>query len=193
MKKRYFVCLAVVLAALTVSCGSAPASPAAAGNPVPPGVPAWYLRPPKSEDAIYGRGLADFKDLNLAITTAEARARTAISFTLSANVEAMVKDFTQSSGNAETQSTISFVQNVQKQLTSSKLTGVEIENTEVGPDGKVYVLAVMSKADAKKNLEDAFAVPEVARYAEFKADEAFRMLDAQIEKGTVDPSEKTTD
>jgi hypothetical protein len=182
MKKCFSILLLPLLAALVMSCGSAPAP----AN-VPQGtVPKWFLSPPKSEDAIYGRGTAKLQDLNMSITTAEARARTAISFTLNANIEAMVIDFNQTAGNTDVQSNLTFVQNISRQISASKLSGVEIQDSEVGPDGTVYVLAVMSKADAKKNFEDKFNEPEVAKYAAFKADEALRMLDAQIGKQTVE-------
>jgi hypothetical protein len=123
----------------------------------------------------------------MSVSTAEARARTAISFTLAANVEAMVIDFNQTAGNSDVQSNLTFVQNISRQLTTSRLTGVDVQDSEVAPDGTVYVLVVMSKADAKKNLEEKFNEPEVAKYAAFKADEALRMLDAQISKNTVEP------
>jgi hypothetical protein len=122
----------------------------------------------------------------MSISTAEARARTAISFTLSANIEAMVIDFNQSAGNSDVQSNLTFVQNISRQLTTSRLSGVEVQDSDVAPDGTVYVLVVMSKADAKKNFEDKFNEPEVAKYAAFKADEALKMLDAQISKKNVE-------
>ncbi|MDR2738981.1 MAG: LPP20 family lipoprotein [Treponema sp.] len=189
MKKSFSAIVLPLLAALFVSCGSSPApAPEPAPSSVPEGgVPRWFLSPPKSEDAIYGRGVAKFQDLNMSVSTAEARARTAISFTLAANVEAMVIDFNQTAGNSNVQSNLTFVQNISRQLTTSRLTGVEVQDSEVAPDGTVYVLVVMSKADAKKNLEEKFNDPEVAKYAEFKADEALRMLDAQIVKNTVEP------
>jgi hypothetical protein len=167
-----------------------PAVSAAPASVPAGGVPRWFLSPPKSDDAIYGRGTAKFADLNMSISTAEARARTAVSFTLTANIEAMVIDFNQTAGNSNTQSNLTFVQNISRQLTASRLNGVEVQDSEVGPDGTVYVLVVMSKADAKKNFEDKFKEPEVAQYAAFKADEALRMLDAQISKQNVEAATK---
>jgi hypothetical protein len=188
MKKCFCVVVAPLLAALVMSCGS---SPEPAPSSIPEGgIPKWFLSPPKSEDAIYGRGVAKFADLNMSISTAETRARTAISFTLSANIEAMVIDFNQTAGNSDVQSNLTFVQNISRQLTTSKLTEVEVQDTEVAPDGTAYVLVVMSKADAKKNFEDKFNEPEVAKYAAFKADEALKMLDAQIGKKTVEAAAK---
>jgi hypothetical protein len=183
MKKGFGVVILPLLAALFAGCASSPAP-----SSVPEGgVPRWFLSPPKSEDAIYGRGAARFQDLNMSLSTAEARARTAISFTLAANVEAMVIDFNQTAGNSDVQSNLTFVQNISRQLTTSRLSGVEVQDTALGPDGTAYVLVVMSKADAKKNLEEKFVEPEVAKYAAFKTDEALRMLDAQISKNTVEP------
>ncbi|GHV73027.1 hypothetical protein AGMMS49940_03290 [Spirochaetia bacterium] len=188
MKKCFSVVVVPLLAALVMSCGS---SPEPAPSSVPPGgIPRWFLSPPKSEDAIYGRGTAKFADLNMSLSTAEARARTAVSFTLSANIEAMVIDFNQTAGNSDVQSNLTFVQNISRQLTTSKLNGVEVQDTEVAPDGTAYVLVVMSKADAKKNFEDKFNEPEVAKYAAFKADEALKMLDAQISKKSVEAATK---
>jgi hypothetical protein len=199
MKKCFCVVALPLLAALVMSCGSSPvpapvSDSAPAPSAVPPGgIPKWYLSPPKLEDAIYGRGTAKFADLNMSISTAEARARTAISFTLSANIEAMIIDFNQTAGNSNAQSNLTFAQNISRQLTTSRLTGVEVQESEVASDGTVFVLAVMSKADAKKNFEEKFNDPEVAKYAAFKADEALKMLDAQISKQTVEPKTKDTD
>jgi hypothetical protein len=144
--------------------------------------------PPKQEDVIYGRGSAKFDDLNMAITMAEARGRQAIAFTLNANVQAMITDYSRSAGSGADKSNLAFAETVGRQLTQAKLTGVEVENTAQAPDGTIYVLTKMRKADAAKaaaNVIDS----EAAKYAEFKAMDALKMMDAQLSKSDVEAAE----
>ncbi|MDR3341833.1 MAG: LPP20 family lipoprotein [Treponema sp.] len=182
MKKSCFLFLVPVLAGLVMGCASDP-KPA---TDTPAGVPDWFFNPPIQEDAIFGSGSAKMSDLNMSMTMAEARARTSISFTLNANVQAMITDYTKNAGNTNTQSNLSFAETVGRQLTTAKLNGATVFKRGQGADGTVYVLVSLKKADAAKAATDVID-SEVSRYAEFKAMDALKMMDAQLSKNDIKP------
>ncbi|MDR3171768.1 MAG: hypothetical protein LBU17_09110 [Treponema sp.] len=184
MKKNYLV-FVPVLAALVIGCSSGPTV-----TDTPAGVPDWFFNPPMQEDVIFGAGSAKMSDLNMSMTMAESRARQSIAFTLNANVQAMITDYTRNAGNTESQSNLSFAETVGRQLTSAKLTGATVYKRGQGSDGTVFVLVALKKADAAKSAAGIIET-EAARYAEFKAMDALKMMDAQLEKTDIKPEPVT--
>ncbi|MDR2607401.1 MAG: LPP20 family lipoprotein [Treponema sp.] len=187
MKKIVVALLVFVCIFMVTGCASGPKSDNVQKETVAQAAdaPSWYLKPPKSEDAIYGRGVAKMADLNMSQRMAENRATVAIALTLNANVQSMITDFTQSAGNAGSEQTLNFQQSVSRTTTDAKLSGLEVEDVHVGKDGSYYVLMSMSKADAARQAA-AILDNEVAKYSEFKAMEALKMMDAQLKKDNVD-------
>jgi hypothetical protein len=182
MKKRYFVCFAApILVLLAAGCGSAPAP-----QPVQdPNVPEW-LNDFAPEDVLWGIGSAKQSSDSMSMTTAEARARTGVARQLNAKVEAMFTDYMRDAGTVGSQTALSLQEDVSRQVTSMQLNGARPIKRWKAPDGTWWYLVEYKVADAKAALSAVFD-SEAAQFAEFKADEALRMLDTQLAK-----SEKPT-
>jgi hypothetical protein len=182
MKKGLFLCLTVFAAAvLAVSCSSAPAAPQQDPNSPP------WLNDFPPEDAIWGIGIAKQSSEQMSMTMAETRARAGIARQLNARIEDMITDYNRDAGTVASQAALSLQEVVTRQVTSMQLNGTKPLQRWKAPDGTYWFLLSYSKADAQKTLSELInntVDSEAARYAEFKADEALRMLDAQLAKNT---------
>jgi hypothetical protein len=178
MKKRVFICISLIAAALVLSCGSAPTS---RGQPYSdPNSPEWLNDFPP-EDAIWGIGNAKQSSDQLSMTTAEARARTSIARQLNTKVEAMFTDYMRDAGTVGSQTALSLQEDVSRQVTSLQLNGARPIKRWKAPDGSWWYLVEYKNSDAKAALSSVID-SEAARFAEFKTADALRMLDAQLAK-----------
>jgi hypothetical protein len=187
MKKIRFVVLACLLAALALSCGSAPAPAEATPES---DIPDWYLNPPDAENAVFGTGSAKMTNQNLAMQAAEARARTSIAFTLKANVQAMITDYAKEAGNVSESSSLSFVESISQQLTSANLSGAKLYKRGVGKDGTVYVAVMLDNnvaAQIAAQQANSVLESEASQYAEFKALNALERMQEQLANSEVKP------
>ena len=198
MKKIRFVFIAPLIVALVAGCASSKGSAektkseSAKGRGSAGGgsdIPDWFLNPPTNEDAIFGTGSAKMSDLNMSIQMAESRARQSISFTLNANVQAMITDYTRNAGTAESQTSLVFAESVGRQVTQSRLQGAEVRQKAVGKDGTVYCLVAMKKADAAKTAADIVskAAQQNDQNAEFKAMNALEKMDELLNRDEIKP------
>ncbi|GHV80305.1 hypothetical protein AGMMS49944_20960 [Spirochaetia bacterium] len=178
MKKGLFLCLtALAVVFLTVSCSGSPNSKRA-----DPNTPPWLNDLPPA-DEIWGIGAAKQSSEQMSMTMAETRARAGIARQLNAKVEDMITDYTRDAGTTASQTALSLQEVVTRQVTSMQLKGVQPIRKWRAPDGTYWYLVSYPKAEAEKALTELItnAVDnEAARFAEFKADEALRMLDAQL-------------
>ena len=171
MKKLIFL-LVPVVAALLITCSSKPAAQQI------PDSPPW-INESAPEDVIWGIGLAKQSDRAMSMTTAEARARVSIARQLDARVRAMFTDYNRDAGTTAAQANVSLQENVSRTLTQVNLSGASVDRTWVASDGTFWVRVSYSKTAARNMLSNVFD-SEAARYAEFKADEALRMMDSQL-------------
>jgi hypothetical protein len=177
MKKRNFMCFtALALALLAAGCGSAPASQQIND----PNIPEW-INDFAPEDVIWGIGTAKQSSDQMSMTTAEARARTSIARQLNAKVEAMLTDYMRDAGTVGSQTALSLQENVSRQVTSMQLNGSRPIKRWKAPDSAWWYLVEYKVSDAKAALSGVID-SEAARYAEFKSDEALRMLDERLAK-----------
>jgi hypothetical protein len=172
MKKGFSICLLVITVVfLATSCGG---SPAARQDNLPP-----WLNDVPGEDVLWGIGSAKQSTIQLSRTAAEARARTSIARTLQVKVENMFTDYNRDAGTPGEQASLTLVEEIGRQITSMQLNGARPIQQWQAPDGTWWFLVEMQKADAKASVDQMFH-SEAARYAEFKTDEALRMLDSQL-------------
>jgi hypothetical protein len=180
MKKGLFLCLtALTVAMLAMSCGSAPGA-----QQPDPNSPPWLNDFPP-EDAIWGIGIAKQSSEQMSMTMAETRARAGIARQLNAKIEDMVTDYNRDAGTVGNQTALSLQEVVTRQVTSMQLNGTRPLQRWKAPDGTYWFLLSYSKTDAQKAVTELInntVDSEAARYAEFKKDEALRMLDAQLAK-----------
>lgn len=155
-------------------------------------LPEWFLVPPTADETIYGLGMAKQSSDSLSRETAVARARRDIAFQVSTRVKAMLSDYAQDSGaDGETQ-TIAMVESVSKQVADVELTNTTTEKIYPAVDGTWYALVSFPKSELLTSVENIFSRNEDAAFAEFKAQEAMRRLEADIESNPM-KSEVTAD
>jgi hypothetical protein len=173
MKKGLSMCLMVIVVVLVAaSCGGAPASRQE------PTTPPWLNDFPP-EDALWGIGSAKQSSSQLSMNTAEARARTSVARQLSTKVDAMFTGYMRVAGTGGRLTALSLQEDVSRQITSMQLNGARPVQRWQAPDGTWWYLVEYKISDAKAALAPMFTSEE-ARYAEFKAEEALRMLDSQL-------------
>jgi hypothetical protein len=175
MKQLSFVFAAALMAAALLSCGGAPS-----GRIDDPNVPEW-INDFAPEDALWGIGTAKQSSEQMSMTAAEARARTSIARQLNAKVEAMFTDYMRDAGTVGSQTALSLQEDVSRQITSMQLNGARPIKRWKAPDTTWWYLLEYKISDARAAMNDVFN-SEAAQFAEFKADEALRMLDAQLAK-----------
>jgi hypothetical protein len=140
-----------------------------------------------SEDGINGIGFgfdvgaAKQSSEQMSMTVAEARARTGIARQLTIQVEAMLTDYMRDAGTVGSQTALSLQEDVSRQITSLQLNGARPLKRWKAPDATWWYLVEYKVSDAKAAISDVFN-SEAAQFAEFKADEALRLLDAQLAK-----------
>ncbi|MDR3124082.1 MAG: LPP20 family lipoprotein [Treponema sp.] len=177
MKKRNFVWFsAFVLALLAAGCGGSP-EPRQINDP---NVPEW-LNDFAPEDVLWGIGAAKQSSEQMSMTTAEARARTSLARQLNSKVDAMFTDYMRDAGTVGSQTALSLQEDVSRQITSMQLNGARPIKRWKAPDTTWWCLVEYKVSDAKAAVSDVID-SEAARFAEFKADEALRLLDAQLAK-----------
>jgi hypothetical protein len=173
MKKGLSLCLmAVALVVLGASCGGAPAARQ------DPNVPEWLNDIPP-EDALWGDGAARQSSIQLSRTAAEARGRTSIARQLQTKVDAMFTDYMRDAGTVDNQTALSLQEDISRQVTSMQLNGARPVKQWQAPDGTWWIRVEYKISDARAAIAPMFTSEE-ARYAEFKAEEALRMLDTQL-------------
>lgn len=180
MKRVSALILAIAALSLIASCSSAP-EPAA--PPPMDDLPDWVLAPPVADDAFYGVGSYKSSNLSTARTAATASARAEIAAQVEVQVDSAVKQYAQEAGIDGNRQVIEFLETVSKQVASATLNGSKVVDTFRDKDGTVYVMVMYEKSALKEAAEkELFVRNEDAAFAEFKADEAMKWLDKELEE-----------
>jgi hypothetical protein len=186
MKKRLIVFLALILAALVMGCGSTPATAGVSDPSMPP----WINEQPP-EDILWGIGVADNAQVQLRMTMADSRARQDIARQLQVLAQGMVVDYAREAGGIDSTAALQFQESVSRQVAQANLQGAVRDVMWNTPDNKtLWVRIKMSKSDAAKSAAEQAQKAidsEAARYAEFKAMDALKMMDSALDKYSSDP------
>jgi hypothetical protein len=166
----------VSLVFMAAACGSSPAAKPTG----PTNTPDWLNDFPP-EDVLWGIGTAKQSSPSMSMTTAEARARTAIARQLSTKVQAMFTDYNLDAGKAGAQANASLQEDVSRQITNMDVSGARPIKRWEAPDGTWWYLVEYKKSDAKNTVAGILRNQEAA-FAEFKAQQALDMLDYQLDK-----------
>ncbi|MCL2759000.1 MAG: LPP20 family lipoprotein [Treponema sp.] len=167
-----FILSIIVLAA----CGTTAAAVATGPANTPP-----WLNDFPPEDALWGIGTARQSSMQMSMTTAEARARVAIARQMNTKVQAMFTDYNLDAGNVNNQANSSLQEDVSRQITNMDVSGARPIQRWQAPDGTWWFLVEMKKSDAKGQIASIMGNQEAA-FAQFKAQQALDMLDAQLAK-----------
>jgi hypothetical protein len=193
MKKIFPVITVLLLGLLAFGCKSQPVSDSAASGPVT--LPPWINEVPP-EDVLWGIGSAKQSSIEMSRTTADTRARGDIARQLNTVVEGMITDYTRDANmGTANQASIDLQESINRQLSQAQLTGARRDQLWTAPDGTFWARVVYSKADAAKFAADSIKNEvdnEAARYAEFKAMEAAKMMDELLSKYKSDPNKAVT-
>ncbi|ULQ59692.1 hypothetical protein K7I13_14745 [Brucepastera parasyntrophica] len=180
MKKTIKLLFVAGLVAILASCGSSPATTTSND-----GRPDWVAKMgKKAADVHYEVGYGKMSNYATSQKRAEADARNKIALWLQADVKTVLSTYTQDSGIGESRELIEFMEEVSKQTAEVSLSGAEIEDSWQDPDGGVYVLMMYDINQAAANLDNqlkSYTRNESAAFAEFKAQEAFKRLEASKE------------
>jgi hypothetical protein len=196
MKKTLCVAAALLAVLILGACKSTPKStgPSAPAGITDPSMPPWINdKPPAGE--LWGIGVADNAQMNLRMTIADSRARQDLARQLETLARGMVVDYAREAGGINDTAALQFQESVSRQLVDAKLTGADTDVRWNTPDNKtLWVRVKMSKDDAARNAADQIlkaVESEAARYAEFKAMDALKMMDQQLEKNHPAPQPVT--
>ena len=192
-KNSVWIITALIMALVVAGCGSAPAAtaPVTAQEAALPTAPDWVDELPP-EDALWGIGMAKLQNESLAQQAATSRARRAVAEQLSVLVQGMLTDYAREAGTISDSTSIQLVESVGRDVVSNSLSGAAPNARKRMPDGTWWIRVSLQKADAKKVAASAID-SEAARFADFKAQEALKMLDAQLDKNKPKPLVKTED
>jgi hypothetical protein len=187
MKKALVAGLVLVLALFAAGCGSAPASSQAVSDP---NMPPW-INEQVPEDMLWGIGVSSNTSISLRRTMADADARADIARQLQTMAQGMVTNYQREAGGVDNTAALGFQESITRQLAQATLTGAVKDQEWNAPDNKTLWMRVkMSKADAAKSVAaevNKVVENEASRYAEFKAMDALKMMDAELDKYSSKP------
>jgi hypothetical protein len=147
--------LLVVAAVFAVTMSSCASKSSGGGSFAKMDAPDWFIKPPKSENVIYGVGVAKFDTVSMSKSMAENRATVAIARKLDSDVRNMIED-TQAGVEGAKDASMNFARNVSQTLSEAKLSGVDFEDYYMAADGNIYCLASFSFARAEQLIQQAF-------------------------------------
>jgi hypothetical protein len=182
MKRRFGIVVLPLLAVLVMSCGSSPAV-GANGDPQP----TWVRRAPTDTETLtyfVGSG-RDGKTITAKKAQARAAALQALNEWKAAKVASTLKDYVNESGETGNTQSLESLQNAVVARASANTSGFREVESWVAPDGHYEILYSYPINDFRTDFRAAtneFVRNESAAYAEFKADELFRVLEAELDR-----------
>ena len=146
-----------------------------------PNIPDFAANPPNSDEYIFGIGSARFpNNTSQSMQAADARARADLATKINTEVQSMIIDYSRIAGIEGSQnSALTFYENVSRQISNATLRGVEVVKRERARDGTYWTLVQISKRNAAQDTAQIIE-SEASRYAEFKAMEALKMMEQQL-------------
>jgi hypothetical protein len=147
-------------------------------------LPSWYLKPPRDDKFVFGPATATSQDLQVAINKAQADGRLALAQQLEVKYAALTKRFAEEVGRGQDSQLLDQYTQAYKATVSQVLYGSRPREQKVAPEGPIYratVLMELPLGEASKRLMDQLKANE-QMWTRFRASEAFKELDAEIQK-----------
>ena len=182
MKK---VTVVMLIAALVfMGCASKPVAVS------DPDMPPWINEQPP-EGTLWGIGVYSNIQQNMRLTMADSAARQDLARQLQVLAQGMVTDYAREAGGIDNTAAMQFQESVSRQIAQANIQGAVRDLVWTTADKKtLWMRLKLSKEDAAKTAaaEAQKAIEsEAARYAEFKAMDALKMMDQQLEKNSTSP------
>jgi hypothetical protein len=186
MKKALVIGLVLLLTLFAAGCGSTPAAQGVSDPNMPP-----WMNEQAPEDMLWGIGVSSNASISLRLTMADAGARADIARQLQTMAQGMVTNYEREAGGINNTAALGFQESITRQLAQATLQGAVNDVSWTTPDNKtLWVRVKMSKADASKSIAaevNKLVESEASRYAEFKAMDALKMMDAELDKYSSKP------
>lgn len=176
------------LAVLTAACGG-PARRSTDLTPAPSSevlkdVPKWFTNVPKDDNALFAAATATSSDLQLAINKAQTEGRNQLAQQVEVKFNGLQKRFQEETGLANDSEYLDQFTSAYKSIVSTELYGSRISKQETQQEGKIfrtYVLMEMPIGEANQQLMAKLKANQNL-YTRFRASEAYKDLDQEIEK-----------
>jgi len=183
--KKIFCLVAALAAIMTVTgCAIVPITALVTA-------PEWADELPPS-DVFWGIGFAKMQNESLARETAASRARRDVAAQVGVLVQGMLTDYARESGTLNDTASIQSIERIGRDIVDMNLSGASPNAQKRMNDGTWWVRVSISKTDLQKQVNDVFQT-EASRYADFKAQEALRMLDTQLTRTQSRPTPRAED
>jgi hypothetical protein len=147
-------------------------------------LPSWYAKPPLDDKYLFGPATAVSRDLQIAINKAQVEGRNLLAQQLEVKYGALNKRFTEEVGRGADSQLLDQYTQVYKAVVSQVLYGSRPRQQSLRTEGDVYrafVLMELPLGEMAKKLMDQIKAQEQL-YTRFRASEAFKDLDAEIER-----------
>jgi len=191
MKKLYVVLIVMLAMTLITGCKSTP--PSNAGTPAPAKTvvlaPDWYYDvPEKTSGEIWGVGHAKLENSRLALEAATAMAQRDAAGQISREVKTSLNDWAEEAGLANNARSLMKIDNVAKNLIDMNLSNATVTKRGQSTDGTWYIRVSVEKGAAIRQVNQT-VVNEMADFADFKADQALRRLEYQLNNSQTKPGQ----
>lgn len=177
----------LILAVLATGC----ARHARTGDLTPPpsrevirNLPGWYSKPPVDNNFLFGPATAVSGDMQIAINKAQTEGRNLISQQLEVKYNGLNKRFAEEVGRSNDAQLLDQYTQVYKAVVSQVLYGSRSRQQVLRTEGEVYrafVLMELPLGEMSKRLMEQIRAQEQL-YTRFRASEAFKELDAEVQK-----------
>ena len=147
-------------------------------------LPSWYAKPPTDANFLFGPATATSRDLQIAINKAQTEGRNLLAQQLEVKYGALNKRFVEEVGRGSDAQLLDQYTQVYKGVVSQVLYGSRARQQSLRTEGGVYrafVLMELPLGETSKRLMEQIRAQEQL-YTRFRATEAFKELDAEIER-----------
>ena len=197
MKRNSCFIIVLIVMMMLAGCKSSPETKTSGPQSVAPqqgtntNAPNWLNDLPKDGE-YWGIGFAKLQNESLAMRTATSRARRDVAERISVQVQGLLIDYANESGTLNNARSIQKIETIGKDLVDLTLSGASPNaRTQMG-DGTWWIRVALPKEDALRDI-NRIVNNEMADYAEFKADQALKMLNSEIEKSRSVPTPRGED
>lgn len=180
--------IARVVLVLTVvamaACHHAAAPEGGASKATLKAMPKWFAKPPKDDKFLYAPATATSKDLQIALNKAEAEGRLQLGQQLEVKYSALTRRFAEETGEGAGAQLLQQYEQSYKAVVSQVLVGTKPKDTKFQIEDGVYrawVLMELPVGAASERLLRQIQQQE-QMYARFRASQAFKELNAEVEK-----------